>query len=133
MYVLYDENTMYSTGCSSSKPDTPYIKVDTLDEMFYGLFNCYKVDVENNKVILDEEKRQERVNERRNRLNVYQKLGQENTQLQIELLKLKRELNLLITYSKNSNDYWKERLKNKYASREQIKELIELGVIQNII
>ena len=133
MYVTYDENTMYSTGCSSSLPTEPYIEVDSLDEMFYVLFNCYKVDVENNKVILDEEKRQERINERRNRLNSYQKLGQENTQLQIELLKLKLELNLPITYNKNSNDYWKERLKNKYASREQIKELIELGLIQNIL
>lgn len=132
MYVLYDKNTMYSTGCSSSKPDTPYIKVDTLDEMFYGLFNCYKVDVENNKVILDEEKRQERVNERKNRLNDYQKLGQENTQLQIEILKLQATLNLPITLS-NKEAYWEDRLSKKYASKEQIKELIELGVIQNIL
>ena len=42
-----------------------------------------------------------------------------------------------LVYSKHThnhdNDYWEERLKNKYASREQIKELIELGVIQNIL
>ena len=133
MYVTYDENTMYSTGCSSSLPTEPYIEVDSLDEMFYVLFNCYKVDVENNKVILDEEKRQERINERRNRLNSYQKLGQENTQLQIEMLKLKLELNLPVTYSKNGNDYWKERLKNKYASREQIKDFTSYSRIHEEI
>ena len=81
MYVTYDENTMYSTGCSSSLPTEPYIEIDSLDEMFYVLFNCYKVDVKNNKVIFDEEKRQERINERNNRLNTYQILAQENSQL----------------------------------------------------
>ena len=52
MYVTYDKDTMYSTGCSSSLPSEPYIELDNLDEMFYVYFNCYKVDVENNKVVL---------------------------------------------------------------------------------
>ena len=129
MYVTYDENTMYSTGCSSSLPTEPYIEVDSLDEMFYVLFNCYKVDVENNKVILDEEKRQERINERRNRLNTYQILAQENSQLQIDMLKLKMCLNFPNTYN-NSNDYWYDRFDKKYVSKEQIKELIDLGIIE---
>ena len=129
MYVTYDENTMYSTGCSSSLPIEPYIEVDSLDEMFYVLFNCYKVDAENNKVILDEEKRQERINERRNRLNTYQILAQENSQLQIDMLKLKMCLNFPNTYN-NSNDYWYDRFDKKYVSKEQIKELIDLGIIE---
>ena len=129
MYVTYDENTMYSTGCSSSLPTEPYIEVDSLDEMFYVLFNCYKVDVENNKVILDEEKRQARINERNNRLNTYQILAQENSQLQIDVLKLKMCLNFPTTYN-NSNDYWYDRFDKKYVSKEQIKELIDLGIIE---
>lgn len=132
MYVTYDKDTMYSTGCSSSLPSEPYIELDNLDEMFYVYFNCYKVDVENNKVVLDEEKRQERINERNNRLNTYQILAQENSQLQIEMLKLKIDLNLPVTYSKNSNDYWEERFNKKYVSKEQINELIDLGIVTNI-
>ena len=129
MYITYDKDTIYSTGCSSSLPSEPYIELDNLDEMFYVYFNCYKVDVENNKVILDEEKRQERINERNNRLNTYQILAQENSQLQIDVLKLKMCLNFPTTYN-NSNDYWYDRFDKKYVSKEQIKELIDLGIIE---
>ena len=131
MYITYDKDTMYSTGCSSSLPSEPYIELESVDEMFYGLYHCFKVDVDNNKLIYDENKYKEYLEIKNNSFTPMQRLAQENTQLQIEMLKLQMTLGLPTTLS-NKQMYWEDRFTKKYANKKQINELIELGVITNI-
>lgn len=132
MYVVYNPDTMYSTGCSSSIPTEPYIEVDFVDEKFYGLFECYKVDIETKELIFDDVKYNEYINAKYNALTPIQELAQENTQLQIELIELKKSLMKDINYLniENNSKYWYDRFDKKYASIEQINKLIELGIVQ---
>lgn len=132
MYVVYDPDTMYSTGCSSSIPTEPYIEVDSVDEKFYGLFECYKVDIETKELTFDDVKYNEYINAKYNTLTPIQELAQENTQLQIELIELKNALMKDINYLniENNSKYWYDRFDKKYASIEQINRLIELGIVQ---
>ena len=130
MYVTYDKETLISTGCSSSEPiNEPYIIVDDLSENFYRAFDCYRVNLEDNTVVFDENIREQRIIERNNYLTEEQKLAQENSQLQIDMLKLKMYLNLPKTVNNHDEDYWRDRYENKYVNDSQINELIEMGLI----
>lgn len=129
-YYIQFDNDYNVTGYSTSKMNDKDLRVDEelleADFLEFPLFYRY----ENGGLVFKSELRAKRQREIRGALTENQLLGQENSELSIQLSLLRQHVmgtEVLIT--NETIDKWKARYEKKWASLEQIESMVNYGLL----
>lgn len=136
-YVLVNKETNRVEGySSSSNPNGLFLEVEVgflEDDLKNHPFSyIYK----NSKFILDEKFKNEAIKKRASFLTDIQKLGQKNSDLEIELICIRALVGggaiPLIVAKETMIEDWKKRLNMKWATKAQLMKLVQIGYFTEI-